>query len=62
MNTDVTAKTVHIFAPKSVRHANIQTVHAVVMQVGADPTVVLVFILLFLVREHKMTHRYPYGK
>ena len=36
---DVTAKTVHTHAPKTARHVNIQTVHAVVMQVGADLTV-----------------------
>ena len=46
-NTDVTAKTVHALVPQIARHANILTVHAGVMQVGVDPTVVLVCMLLF---------------
>ena len=46
-NKDVTAKTVHTHVPQIARHANILTVHAVVLQVGVDPIVVLVFMLLF---------------
>lgn len=48
VNLDVTAKTVHITAPKIARHTNIPTAHAVVMQVGADPTVQQVFGFLCL--------------
>ena len=56
------AKTVHIPAPKIARHANILTAHAVVVLVGVDPNVVLVFMLLFLAREQPMTYRYAKEK
>ena len=61
-NTGVTAKTVYTTVPQIVRLAIILTVHAVVMQGGADPTVVLVFMLLFLIREQQLTHRYALDK
>ena len=45
-------KTVLMFAPQTARHVHLPTAHVVVMLVGWDQTVVLVFINLVNTFSH----------
>ena len=42
----IMAKTVHVFAPPTAGHVNTLTGHVLVMLVGADLTVLMVYLFL----------------